>query len=116
MITKIKLCITAGIAVVIISLMVFIGFQYIHIQGLEKNVYDLKIENSVLTLSVYRRTKDNLFFVKQIEIQNQFANSTTTINEITNDIIFSPTGAQTCSNKQIAINEIIKDYYKQINK
>lgn len=102
MITKIKLYIGAGLLVAIITLLVFIGFQYVRIASLQKSVNDLKIENSVLT-------KDNLFFVKQIEIQNQFSNSTATINEITNEIIFS-------SSKQLAISEVIKDYYKQINK
>ena len=98
MITKIKLYITAGVALVIISLMAFIGFQYIRIASLEKNVYDLEIENK-------RVGQEYDFAQKKIEIQNQFSNSSTTINEITNEIVFS-------SNKQIAINEIIKDFYK----
>ena len=98
MITKIKLYIGAGLLVTIISLMAFIGFQYIRIASLEKNVNDLKIENK-------RVGQEYDFAQKKIEIQNQFSNSSTTINEITNEIVFS-------SDKQIAINEIIKDFYK----
>ena len=98
MITKIKLYITAGVALVIISLMAFIGFQYVRIASLEKNVDDLKIENK-------RVGQEYDFAQKKIEIQNQFSNSSTTINEITNEIVFSTV-------KQIAINEIIKDFYK----
>lgn len=100
--TKIKMYIGAGLLVAIITLLVFIGSQYVRIVALEKNVGDLKIENK-------RAWQEYDFAQKKIEIQNQFSNSTTTINEITNEIIFS-------SNKQIAINEIIKDYYKQIKK
>ena len=98
MITKIKLYITAGVALVIISLMAFIGFQYVRIASLEKNVDDLKIENK-------RVGQEYDFAQKKIEIQNQFSNSSTTINEITNEIVFSTV-------KQIAVNEIIKDFYK----
>jgi len=98
MFAKIKLYIIAGIALVIISLMVFIGFQYVRIASLQKSVNDLKIENK-------RAWQEYDFAQKKIEIQNQFSNSTITINEITNEIIFS-------SSKQVAINEIIKDYYK----
>ena len=98
MITKIKLYIGAGLLVTIISLMAFIGFQYIRIASLEKNVNDLKIENK-------RVGQEYDFAQKKIEIQNQFSNSSTTINEITNEIVFSTV-------KQIAINEIIKDFYK----
>ena len=98
MITKISLYLKLGLLVLIISLLVFIGIQYLRITTLEKNVSELEIKNSVLT-------KDKKFYEAKINILSQFSNSTSSIVNITNEIIFT-------SKKQMAIDKVLEDFCK----
>ena len=97
-ITKISLYLKLGLLVLIISLLVFIGIQYLRIANLEKNVSELEIKNEVLS-------KDKKFYEAKINILSQFSNSTSSIVNITNEIIFT-------SKKQMAIDKVLEDFCK----
>ena len=97
-ITKISLYLKLGLLIFIIALFIFIGIQYIRIQTLEKNVSELEIKNEVLS-------KDKKFYEAKINILSQFSNSTSSIVNITNEIIFT-------SKKQMAIDKVLEDFCK----
>ncbi len=81
MLSKISLYLKLGLLVFIIILSAFIAYQYIRIQALTSTIDDLKIKNEVLN-------KNKKFYEARIKILSDFSNSTTIIENITNEIIF----------------------------
>ncbi len=99
LVTKISLYLKIGLLILIIVLLAFIGFQFIRIKSLEKNIDNLKIKNEVLI-------KEKQFFDARIKILSDFTNSTKAIEAIRNELVFD-------SEKQKAIDNILEDFYKE---